>query len=204
MELEDRIIAFVDIIGFKELVVKSEQMDQHSKICQTLLFAIEHIGFFYQNHNFRFTHFSDCFVLSINNFNINTSMQFTNDLQDLVAIFLEENILLRWGITIRKLIHTDKLVVGTGLIQAYKMESESAKYPRIIIDPELVNLWSGQLEDYNFDKVLEISEDTDGYYYVDYIKKNNAKLIDKAVELCNHQNERIKEKGEWFLSKLRK
>jgi len=52
---------------------------------------------------------------------------------------MEKGILLRGGLTIGNIIHDDKgTVFGQGLIDAYKLESHSAKFPRIILSDKLI------------------------------------------------------------------
>jgi hypothetical protein len=45
--------------------------------------------------------------------------------------------LVRGGITVGNVVHDDEVVFGPGLNRAYELETSVAKYPRIILDPEV-------------------------------------------------------------------
>jgi len=58
-----------------------------------------------------------------------------------------DGILIRGGITIGKIIHTETgIVFGQGLIDAYQLESRAAKYPRIILSDKLITKLNYPLE----------------------------------------------------------
>lgn len=164
IEYENRLVAFIDILGFKEIVKQSE-IDK-SKI-EFLYSALE----FLKNwevpekwdltlieieedaqkrgvENFEIrgktncTSFSDSIVVSVkvgeNNINEISSTLITN-LGYIGAILLEKGILIRGGLTIGNLIHNDNgIVFGQGLIDSYKLESKNAKFPRIILSDKLI------------------------------------------------------------------
>ena len=46
--------------------------------------------------------------------------------------------LLRGGVTIGPLFHENGVVFGGGLVQAYRMESDGARYPRIIVSQSVI------------------------------------------------------------------
>ena len=162
-------------------------------------------------NDFQFTQFSDSFVLSCRSFNLNDSMVFMIYLQDLIHLFLTESILLRGGITIGKVVHTENVLMGTGMIRAYELESQFAKYPRIIIDNDLIDYWNGSFDsqDLNFEKVLEVSKDSDDFYFMDYVSKSNLPpmlniLLNKSYELLKSNVASLVEKGVWLSEKIAK
>jgi len=92
----------------------------------------------------RMTTFSDNVVVSI--------IADPNYLSSWVRIFAGIQISLglmgfwiRGAITIGDLYHNDDAVFGPGLNRAYELESKSAVYPRIILDPQLDELTSLQV-----------------------------------------------------------
>jgi hypothetical protein len=207
IEAENRIVAFIDILGFKNIINEAEKQNSYKSIYKIISSASLIFKPLNKNSDFQFTHFSDSFVLSLKNFSPNESMLFLVLLQDLVSSFLNESILLRGGITIGKVIHTSKVLLGPGIVRAYELESKFAGFPRIIIDEELIDLWEYQLgrEGYNFENVFELSKDKDGFYFMDYISKSplvsNRYLskIDTIIEtLLNSNNKSLKRKGRWL------
>lgn len=88
------------------------------------------------------TAFSDNIVVSVrveDNINEMTSTLITH-LAYIGAVLLEKGILFRGGLTVGNLIHNNNgIVFGQGLIDAYKLESCNAKFPRIILSDNLLN-----------------------------------------------------------------
>ena len=161
---EKRVIAFVDILGFKEIVKNSEKDDSKLKIILDSLRFIKSkekpsewdlklidieedaqkkgVNKFDISKKTCCTCFSDSIVISIkiekNNINELVSTLVAN-LSFIGAKLMIEGILLRGGITFGNLIHTeDGLIMGQALIDAYKLESNVAKYPRILLSKKLL------------------------------------------------------------------
>lgn len=206
---EDRIIAFIDILGFKNLVNHAEKTNNYQLICSTILNGISDFESLDRHADFQFTHFSDSFVLSLRSFDPNESMRFLIYLQDLINLFLAEKVLLRGGITVGKVIHTKKILLGPGMIRAYELESKFAKFPRVIIDTELIDFWEEQLYDLNFENVFELSKDKDGFYFMDYIAKSNflskkrlSAINEIACTLIDSSDKKLRQKGRWLKSKI--
>ncbi len=160
---EKRIVAFIDILGFKEIVKESES--DPSKI--DLLYSALHFLKVWETSdrwdlklveieedaqkkgvdNFDIrgktnsTSFSDSIVISVkvdDNTNEMCSTLIVN-LAFIGAVLLEKGILFRGGITIGNIIHRENgTVFGQALIDAYLLESKSAKYPRIILSDKLI------------------------------------------------------------------
>ncbi len=74
------------------------------------------------------------------------------------------DMLIRGGITFGGLFHQDRVVVGPAMIEAYRLESRVAKYPRVVISPELLR-W---LPDKERPRWLVLDED--GVWHLDYFK----------------------------------
>ena len=87
------------------------------------------------------TSFSDSIVVSVkvdNNVNEMTSTLVVN-LAYIGALLIEKGILFRGGLTIGNIIHNDNgTVFGQALIDAYHLETKSAKYPRIVLSDKLI------------------------------------------------------------------
>ncbi len=80
--------------------------------------------------------------------------------------------LLRGGITKGKLIHTKEYLFGPAMNYVYKLESELAIFPRIIIDENLIGLINQQNIDF-------FTKDFDGIYFLDYLNPNNFENMKK-------------------------
>lgn len=164
MNYENRIVAFIDILGFKELVRKSESnlelIETLNNILQYLktwerpiqwsLYFVEieeltqkkGVEKFNLKDRTNVTTFSDSIVVSVkigeDNINEMLSSLIAN-LSYMGSELMKNGILIRGAITIGKLIHNDNgTVFGTALIEAYELEYKCSKYPRIIISNKLV------------------------------------------------------------------
>ena len=163
IKYEKRLVAFIDILGFKEIVKQSEKDISKIELINSVLdyfktwetkgkwdlrlVEIEEDAQKRGIENFdirgktNITAFSDSIVVSVkvdNNINEMASTLIIN-LAYIGAILLEKGILLRGGLTVGNLIHIENgTVFGQGLIDSYKLESNSAKYPRIILSDNLL------------------------------------------------------------------
>jgi hypothetical protein len=136
---------------------------------------------------------------------------------------LHKNILLRGGIVKGKLYHTDDLLLGPGMINAFSLESKCALHPRIVIDPKVLWQFSRingkrqpeRIKDFDYEKSF-ISE-TDGIWYIDYFNdvieylSNESSIQNYFRLLChliakNIDNEdiSIRVKYLWLREKLKK
>jgi hypothetical protein len=163
MEYEKRIIAFIDILGFKNKVKESEK---GSSILNTIdsplnyLFAWEtgqqnkwDYKFIQSEpdvnanktaydiaHLCRCICFSDCFVVSIPYVCTTVHRHFSTFVSNLARIcwkFMQAGMPLRGGITIGNLVHTEKVIYGPAMVDAVQLE-KSAIYPRIILSKDLI------------------------------------------------------------------
>ncbi len=171
VKYENRLVAFIDILGFSEIVKESKyNTDKINLIYSVLnylkdwetsenwnlkLIEIEEdaqkrgVDSFEITGKTNSTSFSDSIVVSVivdGNVNEVTSTLIAN-LAYIGAILIEQGILFRGGLTIGNIIHNEfGTVFGQGLIDAYLLESNSAKYPRIIISDKLIKQLNYPLE----------------------------------------------------------
>lgn len=164
IKYEERMIAFVDILGFKTIIKESENNDQKLKIIyQALHFLktreeskewdlrfieIEEDAQRKGLENFDITNntncscFSDSIIVSVavdNERSNYIASTLISHLAYIGAKLLSEGILIRGGLTIGKLLHNNNgVIMGQGLIEAYELENRIAKYPRIILSNNLI------------------------------------------------------------------
>lgn len=164
MKYEHRLIAFIDILGFKDIVKQSEINTSKIELIYSVLeylkdwentekwdlkFVEIEVSAQYKGvNNFDLrgktnaTTFSDSIVVSVkvdDNVNEMASTLIVN-LAYIGTVLLEKGILFRGGLTIGNIIHIDNgTVFGQGLIDAFMLETRSAKYPRIVLSDKLLN-----------------------------------------------------------------
>ncbi|MFM0240281.1 hypothetical protein [Paraburkholderia phytofirmans] len=126
----NRVVAFIDILGFKELILR----DRESEVFAALKLAKEsEAGQFHNAPKMRLTAFSDSIVISDevgDGFGYVRLLHFTSYL---VWQLLEMGVLTRGGIGHGRLHHENGIVFGPALIEAYELESKQAIYPRILV-----------------------------------------------------------------------
>jgi len=82
------------------------------------------------------------------------------------------------GVTVGNVVKSHKQLYGPGLIDAYRLESKAAKYPRILVDQKVLNelamnkkLWIHDRDDeLKAVNGLLRKDEGDGLLYVDYLR----------------------------------
>lgn len=165
LKYEHRIVAFIDILGFKELIKESEKDSSKLKLIhETLTFLkgreditgwdlklieIEEdaqkkgVENFSMTGKIACTCFSDSIVVSVkidNNINEMMSSLITH-LSFIGAKLMTEGVLFRGAISYGKLIHQENgLLMGPAMIEAYLLESNVAKNPLVVLSAKLLKL----------------------------------------------------------------
>jgi hypothetical protein len=190
MHYEKRVICFLDILGFSEHVENTINQDgiDNEEYINNINDGFEAIRFYLDVDNpeafgdTKATQFSDSVVIS---FPINEESGVFHTLLD--VMFVQMNLIIygllcRGAITKGKLIHTEKLLFGPALINAYQLESKAALYPRVILDKDIIEIGMSAHASHHFkrherDSIMSLlSKDTDGMYFVDYITKGQGAM----------------------------
>jgi len=158
---QERIIAFIDILGF-ESIVKS--LPTKPNLFHNLNYALNRIKYIETSNNQSNTSasklevsvFSDSIAISTNAQNFYSLIWTVGWLQ---AHLMYVGIFVRGGIAIGPTIHENGILYGEGMISAYKLESKSAIYPRIILSNKLRQNIVPGISNY-------IALDFDHFYYV--------------------------------------
>lgn len=151
-QYEERYIAFIDILGFSKLVERAdadpgllerlasvlEEQEMYSALGRSMdAWSAKDPSGFFQNM-FKISTFSDNIVLSTKTNLIGLGLLTT--LGSIICNrLLHQGLFTRGAISKGKLIHTDKSVLGAGLITAYNLEKSAAIYPRILLDESIVH-----------------------------------------------------------------
>jgi hypothetical protein len=180
-DYEMRILAFVDILGFRQIVNEAgDDISSVAAIHQMLVKARDEIALPSQSaldntilqveiNTFRTHHFSDLLTIScpLNSFDyFNVLCAWIESLQ--VRIWTDYKVPIRGSIVYGKLIDDDKnIIFGPALIEAYRLESKVARWPRVIVDKSVMCRFADKQESL-FSQ--NIRKDSHGNCYLDYLR----------------------------------
>lgn len=226
---QSRIVCFIDILGFANSVKQTIRNTEESKqlldsTCRALAFFAECKTILMHNAKVRdmqITQFSDSIVISFPSENGNDlylSLALIKFIQ--VSVLREFGILLRGGIVIGDLIHTDKILIGPAMIAAYDIESKCAFSPRIVLDPKVVYRFLSirkEIEPGN-EKRNIVHKDLDDTSYIDYFNIDDNEidgfdedarygyfriLCQKVADNVNSTDMSIRVKYLWMRNKIK-
>lgn len=183
MPYTEQYVAFVDILGFSEIVRKTAR-DSTPTRYDALVTALTQIGAFKvkfatANLGFKFQTFSDSIVLSADAsfgglaFLLLAIQKFAVDL-------LKNGLLMRGAIAKGKLHHENGVMFGPAFLEAYHIETSIAKYPRVVLSREVYEDY--QSDEERFPQIL-LAEDGPPYLHVlDFLSTSGDQLV--TAQLC--------------------
>ena len=165
-EYRERVVAFVDILGFGALV---SALPQNPELHRRLHYALTYIKAYGQSaregntahSRLQTSLFSDSIAISSDPSDVFKVIWACGWLH---AQLLYTGILTRGGIAMGKTIHEDGVLYGEGMLRAYGLESRAAVYPRVVLDSALLPHLSTAIKS----KFLDL--DADGLWLVDPFK----------------------------------
>ncbi len=180
------VISLLDILGFKKIVEKNKDPKMISTILKNFKYFSKPDKDLARVYQQSFANFSD---LSVRTINVLSSLNKGNpfgivstELEDLLHIQLNlvnQGIFIRGSITIDDIYLSSSLAFGPGLIKAYDLERIEAKYPRIIVDKDLLKLVKSvtllktshhtSKEEIKYIKDI-LKKDKNGTWFIDYLK----------------------------------
>lgn len=229
MNYENRVICFIDILGFKDLVdaTVDKNGSENSDKLKLLLRALNRIKQMVSSLDLditeskRITQFSDSIVISFQYKEESEVFMTLLSLQHLILDLVRDGILIRGGITSGKLIHTKDILVGPAMIEAYILESQAANYPRIIIDDSIFEIAARyRRKGHRVSDELEsigklVGKDSDGMHYVEYLKEVDMEMDEPEYDYpiylhvisqiikkgISHRNPSVRVKYAWLKEK---
>lgn len=215
------IIAYIDLLGTKEVINQGKGLEVFKNIYNAFLLAgnimpqMETLNF----SKMKAKVFSDNIILAypvvdpLNQDDVLTSYKvMISYLKLFLFIIQKNNILFRGAITINKLMINDLIVWGDGLSEVVYLEENVANYPRIVLSDKLVCYF----KDYRFDEHLYCEElmcaiDFDDCYFYDFIDYKDYEATDLLLEvsftnirekISKETNPKVLQKYKWFKNYL--
>ena len=210
-EYTDRYVAFIDVLGFKHHVTSlSDDLEKSKeliKIIRNTKQMGEHYAFAWKQlsmlRTLEITAFSDNIVFSVEPepYGVGILLQTLNILS---RDFIKHGYMVRGGISLGLLHHSQDVVVGVGLIKAFELESRVANYPRIIVDPNFLTKIEAGIKEYN--EGIQLVQDFDGLYYLDYLtgkfdsSESLTKIRARLVKQLSDRDIGIRAKTRWMVN----
>lgn len=221
-QYEERIVLFLDFLGFKELV---DRTTRERGFLKRLIDAMDVIGNIGSGdaelfRSQQLTQFSDSIVVSYLVTERSAVFWLLNDIAIHVVRLAELGFLVRGGMTVGPVYHSMNHVVGPAMNEAYRLESQIAKYPRVVIDPKVLRVARRARNDNHSGDEEEgyvrafMTQDGDGQFFFDYVSWNSVvnvtgvdnelyggylgRLGDLIRDGLRHDDPRVQEKYLWL------
>lgn len=158
---ENKVVLYLDILGFKNLILNTQKKNIKKKSIQLInniyevvinsfeetkyekrfksdISQVQHIwelqllkNPYIQNK--KISIFSDTIVITFASENVNHWMDFFNNINQLQVKLINLGVLCRGALTYGEVIHNENIIFGPAIVDAYELEGKYAKYPRIIV-----------------------------------------------------------------------
>lgn len=190
LKYEKRLVAFIDVLGFKNTIDKSIKDDGRIKTISEFFTEVrddfcisERKITKYQEEGRKnpneattrkVSQFSDCLVVSYREDEESAVFHMMHTLFFVHMSALQRSLLIRGCVVRGDLIHTNELLFGPALNDAVEKEKALASYPRIVCDDSVLEL-GGMYHQPHHEPEEEqeyilslLKKDLDGLYYINY------------------------------------
>lgn len=177
---QNRVVFFFDILGFRDLIETNQKVKGSD--CTTIYEVFNFIDNFYQDEidekyseTKQITFFSDSVIISFVEDEPDQVFKTVADIQILLVNLVLKGIVMRGAISYGQLFHNEKFLFGPAFVEAYLIETNKAKYPRIVCESSIIVLsQKGKYLDdakQDLETFYEIVKpDNDDFWYIDYFE----------------------------------
>lgn len=199
--------AYMDILGFSEKIA-SNDLRFFSDYLTTLDKELKYIDLIHDLSgkkglkNFELKIFTDNFVFGHPWYDNSGESELGNIFDILAHIqltFAKSNIFVRGAVSMSNLYMDENIVLGPAIIESYKLESEKALYPRVILSKDVVEIVKKHVKYYAIQNSSPQSKeyliDVDGHYFLNYlvtIIEENENPEHIVTELTQHKDAVVK------------
>jgi len=201
VELKQHYVAFLDVLGFSEMV--RSDVREEKQVFLTKLFRCHQgaVGIFKNEPNCSITQFSDSIVIA-RPYDDREFEYFITCVAEYQRLLLDEGLLCRGGIAVDKHFSNGTFTFSAGLISAYIVESTAARYPRVVVSRDVLDLVFP-----DFQKISKgLVKEDDGLIFVDYLGvtfrkkpmtlRANVRVL--VENLAKSAQSSVREKGLWL------
>lgn len=177
------VVSFIDILGFSSIVERdARKLDPEN--LKRINEGLNEVRESSKKSGIEIILFSDSIVLS-------TTLEnqgIISVIQNSVAIqrsLLSRKVLTRGGIAFGKHYQDEKTLYSEALIKAYNLETKTAKFPRIVIENDLLD-WLKNDKDTTTEQIDQLLKETlidrDGEVFLDYL---SPELLQHSLDILN-------------------
>jgi hypothetical protein len=223
---EERVVAFIDILGFRDIIKRSEKDQELAISIRRILNYIKYLrdenrAGKYPECNVvgrQITIFSDSIIISYPTSCISCLFDIIFDIVHIQQTMFNNRFPIRGGISLGCMHHQRDIAFGPAFIEAYDLETKCAFYPRIVITEDVIE--TGLTKNPHNHPAAEkeyvysfLRKDSDGLYYVDFLNQRQETNDDGeysqmlmsvrrmvTIGLSAH-DKAIRQKYEWLKNK---
>jgi hypothetical protein len=221
-----RLVLFVDFLAFKEHIEQTQRDPSHVARMSRALSLLAEVG--EREDGFkskRATQFSDCLVVSYKVTERSAVFWLLDAIATQLVILAERGFLVRGAITVGEMFHSRKQVFGPALVEAYRLESQVADVPRVLVDASVFQVARQSRAPHHTEqeelKYADsfLANDADGNKFLDYVSWNAVvdavgaddelypRYLDNLVRLTaaglNHSIPKVAGKYVWLQRQLK-
>lgn len=186
---EERFVAFIDILGFKDIIkvvesnlnADNSQLKTVKSILNFMLEETEESHYsadlpvyelrddkMYERElgNPRLTYISDCMIISTDG-NLDGFKALSRKLHKISADLAVDGVFCRGAITKGKVFHHGQILFGSAYVKAYQLE-QTAIYPRIIVDPDIIDVFDYSKVKVPLSPAFYSKDESDGLFYLNF------------------------------------
>jgi hypothetical protein len=189
LKYEVHLVTYLDILGFRDLIAESSP-NFISRAIRLVLEATEPDTTSKKNFKENYVNFSDLIVHTVPIYSKMNEKHRAGLVFDRVcSLFhaqsklIQEGLLIRGALTMGGMERSYGALFGPGLILAYDLERQQAKFPRIILDPVLLRELETNpvLRRHKYQEEMAylssfLTKDDDGFTFIDYLKGMQTEL----------------------------
>lgn len=204
IQFKQAIVGFVDILGFSNMVAADSHKVENPVYLERISKVISAVSELGKDIDFEIRQFSDS-IVTATPYAPENFLKLCELLAELQRKALLEGILLRGGVAFGRHFSDNALMYSSGLINAYNLERLEARFPRIIIDRNLIGLIAGTAPQFfgkNAGQFATLLTDFDDVKFIHYLAQKDidqyAGIIQKLLIAVKNANGNIVEKYAWL------
>lgn len=204
IEFDYHVVAFLDILGFSSMV-ESDSRAKDPRFLPLFIEVFDELSKIGSAGGPKVRMFSDSILVEavLTPENVAAVMHVSAELQ---RLFLRRKILIRGGIAHGKHFASENVTFSEALVDAYQIESAQARYPRVVIDHDVLSYaWHHEDCDAKLKDAMKalVRCDRDGANFIDYLSADHFQDLTTHVQSCidikKKPSENVLEKMRWLL-----